>query len=109
MLNFSRLNIFRAQNRPMQREIRNVSEAEREIIAPGLARNETQRQIARDTGRNQSTISRGRAQNSVGGAYSSAAAQQMRDTRAAARRGQQLRHFPDSVIAVKFLIRGGSR
>ena len=107
MLNFSRLNIFRAQNRPMQPQSRNVSEAECEIIAPGLARNETQRQIARDTGRNQSTISRERAQNSVGGVYSSAAAQQMRDTRAAERRGPQLCHYPDSVVAVKFLIRGG--
>ena len=91
----------------MQPESRNVSESEREVIASGLARNEMQRQIARDTGRNQSTISRERAKNSVGGVYSSAAAQQMRDTRAAERRGPLLRHFPDSVVAVKFMIRGG--
>ena len=84
-----------------------LQEADRGIIASSLARNETQRQNARDTGRNQSTISRERAKNSVGGVYSSAAAQQMRDTRATERRGPLLRHFSDSVVAVEFLIRNG--
>ena len=112
MVNFPQLNFFRApnpsaQNRPVQPESRNVSEAEREILASGLARNDTQRQIARDTGRNQSTISGERAKNSVGGVYSSAAAQQLRDTRAAERRGPLLRHFSDSVVAVEFFIRNG--